>query len=72
MEGGIYQGEIFYEMHYNMNENILTEKISQVLLSGFISSKEVGASYGKDSRDDSSNTQGTSPYFSICLNTFRF
>jgi hypothetical protein len=39
-----------------VNEITRTEKISQVLTNGLLSSMEVEAGYGKDSRDDESNT----------------
>jgi hypothetical protein len=44
------------QMHCNMNESTLIEKISRVLTSGLLSSnKEAKASYGEDSRDDDSS-----------------
>jgi hypothetical protein len=46
---------------------MLNEKISQVLTSGFLSSKkEVEVGYGKDSRDDDNSTQGTSLHPLVC------
>lgn len=52
---------------------MLNEKISQVLTSGFLSSKkEVEVGYGKDSGDDGNNTQGTSPHSLMCVNAIRF
>jgi hypothetical protein len=60
-------------MHYIVNENISIDKTSWVLTNGFLSlTKEVGADYGEDSRDDDSNTQGTSIHPLVHLNTFRF
>jgi hypothetical protein len=37
-----------------------------------LSKKEVKAGYDEDSRDDNSNTQGTNPHPSICVNAIRF
>ncbi len=46
------------QMHYNVNESTLIEKISQVLTSGLLSSKkEVKVGYGEDSRDDDNSIQ---------------
>jgi hypothetical protein len=51
-----------------MNESTLTEKISQVLTNGLLSSKkEVEAGYGEDLGDDGNSTQGTSPHPSVCV-----
>jgi hypothetical protein len=55
-----------------MNENILTDNISQVLTNEFLSSKkEVEVGYVKDSRDDDNNTQATSPHPLVHLNAIR-
>jgi len=51
---------LYTHMHCIVNESTLIEKISQVLTSGFLSSKEVETGYGEGSRDDGSNTEGTS------------
>jgi hypothetical protein len=60
-------------MHWTVNENISIEKISQVLTSGFFSSKkEVEVGYVKDSRDDENSTQGIGPHPLLCLNAIRF
>ncbi len=70
-EGGIFKGKIFCikgldSLHYEW-KYMLNEKISQVLTSGFLSSKkEVEVGYGKDSRDDDNSTQGTSLHPLVC------
>jgi hypothetical protein len=44
-------------MHWSVNENTLTEKISRVLTNGLLSSKkEVEARYDEDSGDNESST----------------
>jgi len=60
-------------MYCTMNENILIEKTSWVLTSGFLSSKKkVGVGYGEDLRDDDNNTESISPHPLVCLSTIRF
>jgi hypothetical protein len=64
---------LFAQMHCNVNESTLIEKISQVLTSGLLSSKkEVEASYGEDSRDDDSNTQDRNLHPLVNVSTIRF
>jgi len=44
-------------MHWNVNENTWTKKISQVITGGLLSSNmEVKVGYGEDPRDDESIT----------------
>jgi hypothetical protein len=59
-------------MHQNVNQSTLTEKISQVLTYGLLSSKEVETGYGEDSGDDGNNTQDRSPHPSLNVNAIRF
>jgi hypothetical protein len=59
-------------MHYSVNESTLTKKISWVLTSGLLSSKEVEAGYGKDLGDDDINTQDTSPHPLVSASVVRF
>ncbi len=46
---------LWTHMHYSVNESTLTEKLSQALTSGLLSSKkEVKSGYGKNLRDGGS------------------